>query len=67
MSNYIYLDWNVFNKIEKKDDLDEDEKYIYSTIEKLITSQKSISPYSNAHINDLLRLNQKNLLIILEY
>lgn len=33
MSNYIYLDWNIFNKIEKMDDLDEEEKQVYSTIE----------------------------------
>ena len=60
MSNYIYLDWNVFNKIEKLDDLDEDEKHIYSKIEELIIEGKSISPYSNAHINDLLRGHANN-------
>lgn len=55
MSNYIYLDWNIFNKIEKMDDLNEEEKQVYSTIEGLIVSEKITTPYSNAHINDLLR------------
>ena len=37
------------------DDLDEEEKQVYSTIEELIVSEKITTPYSNAHINDLLR------------
>ncbi|MDF2454088.1 MAG: hypothetical protein K0R51_81 [Cytophagaceae bacterium] len=57
---YIYLDWNVFNKIEKKDELDNQEKEAYQYIEELILNKKIITPYSNAHINDLVRGYEKN-------
>lgn len=50
-----YLDWNIYNNIEKLSELDDSERKIYSRIEKLIVEQKVISPYSNAHINDLIR------------
>jgi len=57
---YTYLDWNVFNQIEKKDILEEDTSAIFSKIERLIFDKKVICPYSNAHINDLLRGYSKN-------
>ncbi len=57
---YIYLDWNVCDKIEKLSELDNDEKIVYSLIENLILDEKIISPYSNAHINDLIRGYNKN-------
>lgn len=52
---YTYLDWNVFDRIEKKDTLDKDEYNIYSKFDEFIRNNKIICPYSNAHINDLLR------------
>ena len=56
----VYLDWNVFNKIEKIETLDFQEKEIYKTIETFIMSEEIIVPYSNAHINDLHRGFLKN-------
>jgi hypothetical protein len=52
---YVYFDWNVFDRIEKKDTLEKSQREVYSKIEQLILDKKIISPYSNAHINDLLR------------
>ncbi|MBN4062016.1 MAG: hypothetical protein COA57_08160 [Flavobacteriales bacterium] len=57
---YVYLDWNVFDQIEKKDNLEETQRNIFSKIEQLISDNKIICPYSNAHINDLLRGHFKN-------
>lgn len=58
----VYLDWNVFNLIEKKSvsgkvdgDID-----VFSRIEELILEGVIITPYSNAHINDLLRGYEKS-------
>lgn len=51
---HLYLDWNIFNKIEHNADP------IYNEIENLITSGEFISPYSNAHMNDLIRGYRKN-------
>lgn len=57
---YVYLDWNVFDRIEKKDSLDKEQCDLYSQIEKMVSDKKIICPYSNAHINDLLRGYYKN-------
>ena len=57
---YTYLDWNVFDRIEKKNYLDEEQRNLYSRIEGLIADNKIICPYSNAHINDLLRGHSNN-------
>ena len=57
---YVYLDWNVFNKIEQKTGLEEEEFSVYDEIEKYILNGDIICPYSNAHINDLLRGYKKN-------
>ena len=57
---YTYLDWNVFDRLEKKDTLDEEQRNLYSKIEGLISDNKIICPYSNAHINDLLRGHANN-------
>lgn len=51
---HVYLDWNVFDRIEKK------AEPIYHEIEKLIRERAIITPYSNAHINDLVRGYEKN-------
>jgi hypothetical protein len=57
---HVYLDWNVFDRIEKKESFDAEQKAIYNKIEELILEGKIICPYSNAHINDLLRGYFKN-------
>ena len=51
---HAYLDWNVFNRIEKK------VEPIYQQIEQFILENKINIPYSNAHINDLVRGYEKN-------
>jgi len=57
---YTYLDLNVCEKIEKKDRLEGSERTTYDQIEQLILDNKIICPYSNAHINDLLRGHANN-------
>lgn len=57
---YAYLDWNVFDRLEKKDTLEEEQHNLYSKIERLISDNKIVCPYSNAHINDLLRGHANN-------
>lgn len=52
---YVYLDWNVLDRIEKKENLDEEQLNTFSKIEELIGLKTIICPYSNAHINDLIR------------
>lgn len=51
----VYLDWNVFNKIEKLSGLASPEKEVYTSIAELILQSKIITPYSNAHMSDLYR------------
>lgn len=51
---HVYLDWNVFDRIEKKADP------TFHEIEKLIHERVLITPYSNAHINDLVRGYERN-------
>jgi hypothetical protein len=52
---YAYLDWNVFDKIQKLNELPVAEKAIYSPIENSIVKANIIVPYSNAHLEDLKR------------
>jgi hypothetical protein len=52
---YVYLDWNIFNQIEKNNNSNKEQIDVYNKIETLIASKEIICPYSNAHINDLLR------------
>lgn len=56
----IYLDWNVFDRIEKKEKLGEEDKLIYSQLELFLSDETIYVPYSNAHLNDLLRGYKKN-------
>lgn len=58
----VYLDWNVFNLIEKQSKLEkaEGQHDAFSRIEELILEGLITTPYSNAHINDLLRGYQKS-------
>lgn len=56
----VYIDLNIFDRIEKKEKLEISEKTIYTEIENLILENKIVVPYSNAHLNDLFRGFQKN-------
>jgi hypothetical protein len=55
-----YLDWNIFTAIEKVDDPTFKERETFSKIEEAIKSGKLLTPYSNAHINDIVRGSLKN-------
>jgi hypothetical protein len=57
---YVYLDWNIFDRIEKIERLENRDKELYGFIEELINNKTIITPYSNAHINDLLRGYDRN-------
>jgi hypothetical protein len=63
----VYLDWNVFNKIEKIETLNSDEQIIYKTIKDLSFGNQAVFPYSNAHINDIHRGFLKNPTFIPEH
>lgn len=58
MKKSLYLDWNIFNKLEDLDKLTEREADIYGKI--MERSSEYNIPYSNAHLNDLLRGYLKN-------
>ncbi|MBY8962846.1 hypothetical protein KJK34_08805 [Flavobacterium sp. D11R37] len=60
METHVYLDLNVFDLIEKRNSIDEERKVIYSNLYNLIENEKILTPYSNAHINDLKRAYKKN-------
>lgn len=51
----IYLDWNIFNKLEHLSENVGSDAVVYNTIGTLIKTGHVLAPYSNAHINDLLR------------
>lgn len=57
---YVYCDLNIFDRIEKIDSLNEDEKVIYQELKDLSLKRTIITPYSNAHLNDLFRGFRKN-------
>lgn len=56
----VYLDLNIFDRIEKKENLSGADYELYSDLEKMILEEKITVPYSNAHLNDLFRGFQKN-------
>lgn len=56
----VYLDLNIFDRIEKKHNLNGADLELYSDIEKMILEEKITVPYSNAHLNDLFRGFHKN-------
>lgn len=56
----IYLDWNILNKIEKKSDLQIEEFKVYDFIENFVKLDGVFTPYSNAHLHDLIRGYKKN-------
>jgi hypothetical protein len=55
MEKSLYLDWNIFNKLEDLDNLIGYEAEIFRKIKKSIDDSEFSVPYSNAHLNDLLR------------
>ena len=57
---FVYLDWNIFNKLEKIQELDAAEQAIYGQIDTAINNGSIVVPYSNAHISDLYRGFIKN-------
>lgn len=59
-SEHIYLDWNVFNKIEHITSLKGEELIDYAFIRQAIKDEKIITLYSNAHMSDLSRGYRKN-------
>ena len=60
MKEALYLDWNIFNKLEKLEILSQPEAEIYQTINERIQNNNFDIPYSNAHLNDLLTGYLKN-------
>ncbi|MGF6847489.1 hypothetical protein QFZ51_002724 [Chitinophaga sp. W3I9] len=56
----IYLDWNVFNQLEKISELPDDVALVYKKMLQIIQENKISTPYSNAHISDLYRGYVKN-------
>lgn len=56
----VYIDLNIFDRLEKLDRLDPTEKSSYQYLSDLLTSKRIITAYSNAHLNDLFRGFQKN-------
>lgn len=56
----VYLDLNIFDRIEKLNELDCSDRQLYSELKDLILNNKFDVPYSNAHLNDLFRGYQKN-------
>lgn len=56
----VYLDTNIFDRLEKIQQLEVLEKKQYQVLYDLIISDKITVPYSNAHLNDLHRGYLKN-------
>jgi hypothetical protein len=56
----VYLDLNIFDRIEKIEKLQYAERAIFERIQGLIKENKITVPYSNAHLNDLFRGFKKN-------
>ena len=60
----IYLDWNILNKIEKKYELPIEEFKVYDFLENFVKLEGVFTPYSNAHLQDLIRGFKKNPIYI---
>ena len=56
----IYVDLNIFDRLEKLDKLEPSDKVLYQRLSDLLTSKQAVTAYSNAHLNDLFRGFQKN-------
>lgn len=51
----IYLDSDVFDRIEKLESLSEEQQLVYKSIIDVIEKEDVQLPYSNAHMSDLMR------------
>lgn len=56
----IYLDWNIINRIEKRNEKDDSDCAVYKRLLVFLLTSTATIPYSNAHLNDLLRGARKN-------
>lgn len=56
----VYIDLNIFDRLEKFEKIAEVDKPNYQTLLTLLTDKKTTTAYSNAHLNDLFRGFQKN-------
>lgn len=56
----VYIDLNVFDRLEKIDTITGSERNLYQLLYKLIDNKEIQTAYSNAHLNDLFRGYQKN-------
>ena len=61
---YTYLDWNVLNKIEHEKKTKNEGATLLNHFESLTKKKSIIIPYSNAHINDLIRGATKDMSFI---
>lgn len=57
---YVYLDLNIFDRLEKINSLELSERKDYQLLLDFIEQGNIKIPYSNAHLNDLFRGFQKN-------
>lgn len=57
---HVYLDWDVFNAIEKRNSSNTTDADVYEAIEKHILLGNFVVPYSNAHVNHLKEGSSKN-------
>jgi len=56
----VYIDLNIFDRLEKINRLNGEEKSHYVELSNLLLDNKLTTAYSNAHLNDLFRGYQKN-------
>jgi len=56
----VYIDLNVFDRLEKVDKLEYPDKGFYQILFSLLKDKKIVTAYSNAHLNDLFRGYKKN-------
>lgn len=56
----VYIDLNIFDRLEKFAKISEVDKPNYQILLTLLTDKKIITAYSNAHLNDLFRGYQRN-------
>ncbi|QNR86449.1 hypothetical protein H9N25_08675 [Pedobacter riviphilus] len=56
----VYIDLNIFDRIEKIHRLESPEKWYYESLLDMIERNQVTTAFSNAHLNDLFRGYQKN-------
>lgn len=60
MPKLVYIDLNIFDRLEKLLKLEESEGVPYQVLLSQLQSKQMVTAYSNAHLNDLFRGYQKN-------